>query len=153
MTTLEQALEHIDNSKRKGSKSSAWNEAKRAAEIADAEVFGQDGRPNWPDLIRLEKDVRVALGADTVIVTRHTGLVAWLAQHGISGNVVDHATASDVRGKHVIGALPLHLAALAAKVTVVDMPNLPAEKRGQDLTPDEMDSAGAALKSYQVRIV
>jgi hypothetical protein len=33
--------------------------------------------------------------------------------------VVEHASADDVRGKHVIGVLPLHLAALADSVTEV----------------------------------
>jgi len=68
-----------------------------------------------------------------VIVTRHQGLVDWLAQRGIVGDVIAHATPDDVRGKDVIGNLPLHLAAVAKSVTVVDMPDLPADWRARIL--------------------
>lgn len=87
---------------------------------------------------------------DIVIVSRHQGLVEWLAKHGIVGTVIAHATAEQVRGKHVFGVLPMHLAALAYTVTVVDMPRLLPGQRGQDLTPAEMDAAGADLVTYGV---
>lgn len=51
------------------------------------------------------------------------------------------------------GVLPFHLAALADKVTVVDLPALPEGKRGHELTADEMDGYGATLRTYVVRIV
>jgi len=71
---------------------------------------------------------------ETVIVTRHAGAVAWLAEQGVTGEVIAHVTApAQITGKVVIGALPLHLAALAAKVGSIDLPNLPAEQRGRDL--------------------
>jgi putative CRISPR-associated protein (TIGR02620 family) len=88
-----------------------------------------------------------------VIVSRHQGLVDWLRRKGIVGKVIAHATPDDVRGKDVIGNLPLHLAAMAKSVTVVDMPALPADWRGQDLSPDQMDQAGATLSRYVVRKV
>ena len=88
-----------------------------------------------------------------VIVTRHTGLVEWLRQRGIMGEVIAHATPENVDGRDVVGALPLHLAALAESVTTVDMPNLRPDQRGQDLTPEEMDAAGASLARYTVRRV
>ncbi len=86
-----------------------------------------------------------------VIVSRHQGLVDWLAKRGIVGKVIAHATEDDVRGKDVIGNLPLHLAAVAKSVTVVDMPALPADWRGQDLSPEQMDQAGATLTRYVVQ--
>lgn len=85
-----------------------------------------------------------------VIVTRHQGQVEWLAQQGITGKVISHATPEDMQGADVVGNLPLHLAALANTVTAVDLPNLSAELRGQDLTPEQMEQAGANLKSYKV---
>jgi putative CRISPR-associated protein (TIGR02620 family) len=88
-----------------------------------------------------------------VIVSRHQGLVDWLRRKGIVGKVVAHATPDDVRDKDVIGNLPLHLAAVAKSVTVVDMPDLPADWRGKDITPDQMDQAGATLSRYVVRKV
>jgi len=88
-----------------------------------------------------------------VIVSRHQGLVDWLARRGIVGDVITHASPDDVKGKDVIGNLPLHLAAVAKSVTVVDMPDLPADWRGKDITPDQMDQAGATLSRYVVRKV
>ena len=85
-----------------------------------------------------------------VIITRHKGLVEWLRRRGIEGEVIAHATEDDVRGKDVIGNLPLHLASVALSVTVVDMPYLSPELRGQDLSPEQMDEAGATLRRYVV---
>lgn len=86
-----------------------------------------------------------------LIVTRHAGLIDWLARRGITGEVVSHvATHNQVIGKRVYGILPLHLAALAESVIVVDMPDLAPELRGTDLTPEQMDAAGATLARYRV---
>ena len=100
----------------------------------------------WP-LIKAGHPVKYS----RVIVTRHQGLVEWLRRRGIEGEVIAHATEDDVRGKDVIGNLPLHLANVALSVTVVDMPNLPPELRGQDLSPEQMDQAGATLTRYVVQ--
>lgn len=90
------------------------------------------------------------LPEDTLIVTRHQGLVEWLARHGIEGEVKAQVGPDDVRGKHVVGVLPLALAAEAASITTVDMPGLRPDQRGVDLTPGEMDAAGATLATYMV---
>ena len=87
---------------------------------------------------------------ETVIVTRHQGLVQWLKQHGVEGQVKAQVTAEDVRGKRVYGVLPLHIAAEAAEVITVDMPKIKQEQRGQDLSPEEMDAAGARLTTYRI---
>lgn len=86
-----------------------------------------------------------------IILSRHAGVVAWLAARAIVGDVVAHATPDQVRGRVVYGVLPLHLAVLAAAVWSVDLPGLTPEQRGQDLTPAEMDSAGAILRGYKVQ--
>lgn len=91
--------------------------------------------------------------ADVVIVTRHLGLVEWLRLRGITGSVIAQVTERDIRGKVVVGVLPLHLASVADVVITVDMPKLLFEQRGKDLTPEEMDNAGAELKSYKVTAV
>ena len=89
--------------------------------------------------------------SEFVIVSRHAGAVEWLeSRRGITGKVIAHAAPEDVRGKVVIGALPLHLAALAERVGSIDMPQLAAADRGRDLTPEEMDAAGAHLSWYVV---
>lgn len=87
-----------------------------------------------------------------VIVSRHAGAIAWLKSHGITGEVISHVTdPAQIAGKRVYGTLPLNLAAQAAEVVTIDMPRLPAEKRGVDLTPAEMDAYGARLTIYVVR--
>lgn len=86
---------------------------------------------------------------NTIIVTRHSGLVSWLAQHGITGKVIAQATPDDVHGKHVIGVLPLSLASLADKITTVDYV-CPLDLRGVDLTPQQLDDLGATLNTYKV---
>ncbi|GIV81675.1 MAG: hypothetical protein KatS3mg051_1029 [Anaerolineae bacterium] len=85
-----------------------------------------------------------------LIVSRHAGTVEWLARRGITGEVVEHATPDAVRGRVVYGNLPLHLAALAAEVVAIDMPDLPRDVRGWDLTPEEMDTFGARMTRYRV---
>ena len=136
------------------SRSSAWSwadEAIEAASKAGIDIRPALGRSSFPNQAEAER-VLNASANPTVIVTRHTGLVEWLSQHNISGQVIAHATADDVRGKIVVGALPFHLAALAARVGVVDMPRLRPDQRGQDLTPAQMDEAGASLSWYVVKV-
>jgi putative CRISPR-associated protein (TIGR02620 family) len=85
--------------------------------------------------------------ADTVIVTRHAGLVEWIkSRHPeyAGCEVLPHVAASDVLGKDVIGVLPVSLALSARSVREVVM-NLPAEMRGKELTPVQMDEYGAKL--------
>lgn len=86
-----------------------------------------------------------------LIVTRHSGAVEWLRRRGITGEVISHATEEAVRGRRVFGVLPLALAAEAAEVWSIDLPGLRADQRGVDLTPEEMDDAGASLRGYVVR--
>lgn len=86
-----------------------------------------------------------------IIVTRHAGAVEWLRQQGITGEVISHVNdPAQIRGRTVIGNLPLHLAAEAMIIGNIDLPNLRPEQRGQDLTAQEMDQAGARLVWYVV---
>jgi putative CRISPR-associated protein (TIGR02620 family) len=91
--------------------------------------------------------------SSTIIVTRHPALVAVLAEdYGHTGPVLAHATADDVRGKAVIGVLPLHLAAEAESVTEVTL-NLPPELRGKELSVDEVRKHLVGLSTYRVEKV
>lgn len=89
------------------------------------------------------------MNSNRVIVTRHAGLVEFLASIGITGEVIAHATADSVRGREVIGVLPLHLAALAESVTSVDM-ELPAELRGVELSAEQVRQHFKGLTTYKV---
>ena len=97
---------------------------------------------------------RIKLGASIercpLIVTRHVGAVAWLKLRGIIGDVREHVTPDDIRGRVVVGNLPVALAALCSKYGAIDLPQLQPEDRGRDLTPDEMDAAGATLRWFHV---
>lgn len=90
------------------------------------------------------------MAGKVVIVSRHAGAIEWLREYGYVGPVIEQATADDVRNMFVIGNLPLHLAALTAMIGSIDLPNLPRELRGQDLTPEQMDAAGAVIRWYTV---
>lgn len=91
--------------------------------------------------------------AEKLIVARHAGAVEWLNAHGVSGEVVSHISdPSILEGRIVVGILPLNLAAKAAEVWSVDLPNLAAEMRGKELTPVQMDEAGAVLRKYRVTL-
>lgn len=150
-TKLATALEHIVSARRKSSKSACWFEAELAGELAGVDVHADSDTGRWPDLERLEQDVMAALGPDTLIVTRHDGLVEWLGRLGIVGPVVAHVADPDlVRGKRVYGVLPLHLAAQCAEIVTVDLPGLPQGRRATELSADEMDEYGARLVAYQV---
>ena len=86
------------------------------------------------------------------IVTRHSGLVEWLEKRGISGEVISHIDdPSQIAGRVVYGILPLYLAAQALAVVTVDMPGLNSDQRGVDISPAEMDAAGASLRAYIIR--
>jgi len=87
---------------------------------------------------------------ETIIVTRHPALVEFLAEeHGISGRVVAHATEEDVAGRHVIGVLPLRLAALALTITEVPL-NVPEGMRGTELTVDDLRKFAGEPVTYNV---
>lgn len=87
-----------------------------------------------------------------VIVTRHKALVEYLREKNLApadARVVEHATLEDVMGQHVIGVLPLRLAACARKVTEVPL-NVPAELRGQELTLEQVREFAGPPATYCV---
>lgn len=88
------------------------------------------------------------------VITRHPALVQHLIEIGLispDSAVIAHATAEDVRDKHVIGVLPLSLAAEAASVTEIPM-NLPAELRGKELTIEQVRRFAGKPVRYCVSI-
>ena len=89
---------------------------------------------------------------ETVIVTRHQGLVEVLSSMGITGKVVAHATLTDVKGKVVIGVLPMHLAAQTVMFGEISL-TLTAEQRGKELSAQEVRNAMSAdgISWYVVR--
>lgn len=115
-----------------------------------------DERAHW-DVLEQE-ELRLAAAAQEtqavrpVVVTRHPALVEYLTELGVvpaGTEVVTHATAEQVRGRHVFGVLPLHLAAEAASVTEVTL-RVPAELRGVELTLEQVRQFAGPLTTYKV---
>ena len=89
----------------------------------------------------------------TVVVTRHPALVELLRERGlVTGEepVVSHATPDQVRGRHVIGVLPLALAAEAASVTEIPL-SLAPEDRGKELPVERLREVAGESRTYIVR--
>lgn len=87
-----------------------------------------------------------------IVVTRHPALVALLHERGIvpaGVKVFAHAGPEDVQGQHVVGVLPLQLAALATEVTVVpiDFSQVP---RGVELDIDTLRRVAGPAHTYIV---
>jgi len=93
---------------------------------------------------------------DTVVITRHPALVALLVERGLieaGVSVLADATPQDVVGRHVIGVLPLWLAALAASTTEIPLTGLLPEERGKEIGLDRLrEIAGPAVR-YTVAVV
>ena len=89
---------------------------------------------------------------EKIVVTRHPGLVEFLVSRGVVGadvQVIEHATADQVRGKHVFGVLPLHLAREAACVTEIPL-NIPQELRGKELSVEQVRQFAGEPWTYAV---
>lgn len=88
-----------------------------------------------------------------VIVTRHPALLQYLVNKGYANPdtpVISHATPADVEGKHVLGVLPLSLAAFAASVTEVPL-SLTPDMRGRELSLAELEAVAGEPRQYYVR--
>lgn len=88
----------------------------------------------------------------TVVVTRHKALVEFLRNSGkinATDSVIEHATEADIDGKHVIGVLPLSLAAKALSVTEATL-SLPIELRGKELSLEDVKKCFTGFATYKV---
>lgn len=93
--------------------------------------------------------------AETVVVTRHPGLVEYLLETGAITDatpVISRATPPDVKGKRVIGILPIHLAAMAESVTEYPVIK-PRELWGRSLSRKELEGCIRPPVTYRVQIV
>ena len=94
----------------------------------------------------------------TYVVTRHQGAVQWLADRGFEeAVVVSHWTpehvASLAPGDQVVGVLPLQMVAEVCEhgahfwnLSI----QVPSERRGDELSAEDMESFGAQLEKFQV---
>ena len=88
-----------------------------------------------------------------IVITRHPGLLEVLREKGVIPSSCEdfysHATPDLVRGKDVIGILPLSLAAEANSITEITL-SLPPEARGKELNADEVRRFMTGVTSYKV---
>jgi len=92
---------------------------------------------------------------EKIVVTRYQGLVEYLKELGLiedGTEITAHANIEDVKGKHVLGVLPLWLSCHAAKITEIQL-KLPAEKRGKELTVEEVRFFSLSPRTYIVKEV
>ena len=90
---------------------------------------------------------------EQIVVTRHQALHDYLINRGLvrpGTKRIVHATEDDVRGRHVIGHLPYHLAVLADRVTVVSV-LVPHAERGAALSMDQVERYVGNIRAYQVQ--
>jgi len=92
---------------------------------------------------------------EKIVVTRYKGLVEYLRELDLiedETQIVAHANIEDVKDKHVLGVLPLWLSCHAAKITEIQL-KLPAEKRGKELSVEEVRFFALSPRTYIVREV
>lgn len=88
-----------------------------------------------------------------LVVTRHPALVEFLIERGYisaDSEVIEHATAEDVTGKHVWGVLPHSMSVLTKSFTEIPL-NLPAEMRGKELGLEDMKLYAGTPVTYVVK--
>ena len=91
--------------------------------------------------------------SDVVVVTRHPALVEYLIESEVINEeapvITGNANISDIEGRHVIGILPLRLAAYAASITEVSL-DIPFDQRGKELTIDQIREYENGEETYTV---
>ncbi len=84
------------------------------------------------------------------IVTRHAGAIAWLREKSFDGEVVTHLVRDQIQpGNLYIGVLPVPLIHqildTGSRFYLLVMPEVSLALRDREMTPAEMDAAGAKL--------
>jgi CRISPR-associated protein Csx16 len=109
--------------------------------------------------LRVEPEER---SGTTWFVSRHPGALAWARTRGLLDSthtirILDHLDLAQVRsGDHVIGTLPVHLAAQVcqrgARFSSLAV-DVPLEARGRELSAEDLERYGARLEGYSVLAV
>jgi len=84
-----------------------------------------------------------------IIVSRHPAAVRWIHSRGYNGEIVEHFTGNANPGDIVIGILPIPLIqqilSAGAEFILLSLPSIAFSERGQELSIEEMEAAGAVL--------
>lgn len=88
-----------------------------------------------------------------LVVTRHPGLVSYLKEIGIadeSTKVIPHVSSPGMlKGKHVVGVLPVSLAKLCDPFTEIPLAISP-EMRGEELSLEQVREIAGKPVSYRI---
>ncbi len=85
-----------------------------------------------------------------IIVIRHPGAIAWLREKGYAGEVVTHLEPETIGpGNTYIGVLPIPMIQRiideGSRFFLLVMPEVTLAQRDREMSPAEMDAAGARL--------
>ncbi|NIU02079.1 MAG: hypothetical protein GWN01_14560 [Nitrosopumilaceae archaeon] len=90
-----------------------------------------------------------------IVITRHKALVEYLREIGLVDDeteIIQHCDNPEViKGKTVIGPVPLHLAALARSIINIPL-NIPKELRGQELTLEQVREFAGEPVEYCINV-
>lgn len=89
---------------------------------------------------------------DKIVVTRHRALYDYLVSEGYvepGTKFISKVDKEDIEGKHVFGVLPNWLACNAALFTEVQF-RLPYEKKGKELSLEDMKFLTYAIRTYKI---
>lgn len=90
-----------------------------------------------------------------VIVSRHNAAIEFIRAECpdfINAPVISHvADAAEVAGAIVAGNVPLSIAVHAAQVWTIEMGAIPLERRGTELSIEDMRRFGARIERYVVQ--
>lgn len=91
-------------------------------------------------------------------VSRHPGAVEWARRKTLAIDChVEHLDPASIQpGDTVVGSLPVNLAAVVcgrgARYLHLSL-ELPADLRGKELTADQLEALGAAVRPYEVTTI
>lgn len=88
-----------------------------------------------------------------VVVTRHKALIDYLFETGVIGKdtlCFEHVEAVNIRNKHVLGILPLHLAAEALSVTEIPLALTREDREKGDLSLSRIREIAGEPRTYSV---
>ena len=95
----------------------------------------------------------------TYIVTRHNGAVEWLKRKGyVNVQLIEHMCDSFInglnKGDKVIGILPIPMMSKVcnkgAEFYHISITNLPSDKKGVELSANDLEEYGTVLQQYHV---
>ena len=88
-----------------------------------------------------------------IIVTRHKAFAEYVIEQGLAPEgtpVYAHVSPSDIKGKHLVGFLPLHLALQAERITIVPF-DVPKDLRGKEIEKETFEKLTKKPQTFEVK--